>query len=129
MARRSSPEKRDKRVAEPAAEYVVGVVERVDRLVQGFGNNRVADLLGVSRSQPSRWRRRLETIGPKSQRAVLDLDYVLARLLRLYPKELADLWLTSYNHHLGARPVDVLQMEGARPVIDAIDAEEQGAYA
>ena len=45
-----------------------------------------------------------------------------ARLLEIYPHELAELWLESHNAHLGARPIDVLQLRGAAPVIEAIDA-------
>lgn len=65
-----------------------------------------------------------------NERRVLDLDYVMARLLRLFPREQADIWLESHNAHLGeARPIDVLKMRGVSSVIEAIDAEEQGAYA
>lgn len=110
-------------------EAVSAVAERVDRLVRTLGNNRVADLLGVSPSQPSRWRRGQEGIAPHNQRRVVDLDYVLARLLQLYPRAQAEIWLRSYNQHLGARPVDVLHLRGPALVIQALEAEEQGAYA
>lgn len=108
---------------------VVPIQTRLARLVKGLGNNRVADLISVSRSQPSRWRAGREGLGPESQRRVLDLDYVVARLLQIYPREQAEIWLTSHNAHLGARPVDVLRLRGAEPVIAAIDAEAEGAYA
>jgi hypothetical protein len=63
-----------------------------------------------------------------SKRRVLDLDYVMARLLRLFPKQQAEIWLESNNAHLGARPIDVLKLRGASSVVEALDAEEQGAY-
>lgn len=102
---------------------------KVGRLVEELGNNRVADLLSVSRSQPSRWRSRAEGITPENQRGIVDLEYALTRLHQLYPPELATTWLTSHNAHLGARPVDVLRTRGALPVVAAIDAEAEGAYA
>jgi hypothetical protein len=115
--------------ATPDQASVVPLRDRLEGLVEGLGNNRVAELLEVSRSQPSRWRRQQEGIGPENQRRVLDLDYVMSRLLQLYPKEQAHIWLQSHNSHLGARPLDVLRSRGAGPVVDAIDAEAEGAYA
>ena len=103
--------------------------ERLARLVGDFGNNRIASLLDVSPSQPSRWRRGQERMSADSQRRLLDLDYVMARLLQLYPREQAEIWLGSHNAHLGARPVDVLRLQGAGPVVAAVDAEAEGAYA
>lgn len=125
---RPSAQRRAVRVAESgSAEWHLG--ERLDRLVEALGSNRIADLLGVSPSQPSRWRAGRERMSPASQRRLLDLDYVLARLLQLFTRQQAEIWLTSHNAHLGARPVDVLRLQGAGPVIAAADAEAEGAYA
>lgn len=107
----------------------IGLARRLDAVVQRLGNNQTAEVIGVSRSQPSRWRSGAEGIGPENQRRILDLDYVLARLSRLFPPEQAHIWLESQNAHLGARPIDVLKLRGPEAVIAAIDAEEQGAYA
>ena len=116
------------RVSEPgAAGLLLG--QRLHRLIANFGNNRVASLLGVSPSQPSRWQKGEERISAENQRSLLDLDYVMARLLQLFPQEQAEIWLTSHNAHLGARPVDVLRLRGAAGVVQAIDAEAQDAYA
>lgn len=50
-------------------------------------------------------------------------------LLELHPDQ-AGVWLTSPNPHLaGARPIDVLKLRGAAPVLDAIDALAVGASA
>jgi len=90
----------------------------------------VAELLGVNRSQPSRWRTGKEGLAPENRRAVLDLDYVVARLHESWTPEVAALWLRGSNAHLGgAVPLDVLRLRGAADVIRAIDAEDQGAYA
>ena len=103
--------------------------EKLHRLIADFGNNRVASLLGVSPSQPSRWQKGEERISAENQRGLLDLDYVTARRLQLFPREQAEIWLTSHNAHLGARPIDVLRLRGAATVVHAIDAEAQDAYA
>ncbi|MGQ0464768.1 MAG: antitoxin Xre/MbcA/ParS toxin-binding domain-containing protein [Sporichthyaceae bacterium] len=102
----------------------------VARVVQALGNNVVAELLGVSRSQPSRWRSGKERLSPENRRRISDLDHVLDRLLaELHPEE-AGLWLCGNNAHLGgARPIDVLTLRGAGPVLSAIDALGQGAFA
>ena len=125
---RPTASKRATRLAEPrAADWQLG--DRLDRLVATLGSNRVAEILDVSPSQPSRWRRGIERMSPASQRRVLDLDYVMARVLQLFPREQAEIWLSSHNAHLGARPIDVLRLRGAGPVIAAADAEAEGAYA
>ncbi len=106
------------------------VKRRLTWLTAVLGNNKVADLLGVSRSQPSRWRTGAEGLAARNQRAVLDLDYVIVRLHQLWDAEVAAIWLESPNAHLGgATPVDVLRQRGTQDVISAIDAEAQGAYA
>lgn len=102
---------------------------RLQRLIDELGNNRVAKLLSVSASQPSRWRSGEEGMSAENQRKVIDLDYVFGRLEQLFTARQAEIWLTSFNAHLGARPVDVLRTRGAAPVIEAIDAEAQGAFA
>jgi uncharacterized protein (DUF2384 family) len=101
----------------------------VQRVVSALGSNTVADLLGVSRSQPSRWRNGQERISPTNRARLADLDHVLNRLLQVLWPEDAGAWLTAPNPHLGGRPVDVLALRGGAPVVEAIDALAQGAYA
>jgi len=126
-----------KRAAAPAAITVSSAAEAgyaasgsVGRVVEALGNNVVADLLGVARSQPSRWRSGQERPSPESRRRISDLDHVLDRLLlELHPDQ-AGLWLTGPNPHLGgARPIDVLELRGAAAVLPAIDALATGAFA
>ena len=106
------------------------VRRRLEWLISILGSNQVADLLSVNRSQPSRWRTGAEGLAARNQRAVLDLDYVIVRLHQLWVPEVAAIWLQSPNAHLGgAMPLDVLRQRGAGPVVQAIDAEAQGAYA
>ena len=117
-----------RRVSEPGQVELL-LAARLAQLIRDLGNNRVASLLDVSVSQPSRWKTGEERISAENQRRLLDLDYVMARLLQLYPREQAEIWLTSHNAHLGSRPVDVLRLRGAAAVVVAIDAEAEGAYA
>jgi hypothetical protein len=106
------------------------VRHRLEGLIGVLGNNRLAHVLGVSRSQPSRWRRGEEGLAEGNERAVLDLDYVIARLHQLWVPEVASIWLESPNAHLGgAVPLEVLRRRGTAEVIRAIDAEAEGAYA
>jgi hypothetical protein len=116
-------------VSASAAESYSGQAA-AQRIVEALGNNVTADLLGTSRSPPSRWRTGKEQPSADSRKRIADLDYVLDRLLlELHPDQVG-MWLTSANAHLGgARPVDVLQARGAVGVIPAIDALAAGAFA
>ena len=103
---------------------------RLAWLIGALGNNRLAELLGVSRSQPSRWKSGSERVAPRNQRALLDVDYIMARLYQIWTPDVAAIWLESPNPHLGgARPMEVLRQGGAAEVIAAIDAADEGAYA
>lgn len=114
----------------PTARSVFAGTAPVERVVAVLGNNLVADILGVARSQPSRWRSGQERMGPENRRRVSDLDHVLDRLLLELHPEQAGMWLTGANPHLGgARPIDVLALRGAAPVLVAIDALAVGAFA
>ena len=63
-------------------------------------------------------------------RRIVDLHDVLTRILRVFGREAAAMWLVGSEPLLrGARPIDVLFLEGAAPVIRAIDGVSQGAYA
>lgn len=105
--------------------------ERTEFLARTLGGiTVVARLLDVSASQPSRWQRGKEHPSHASAQRLLDLDHVVARLSLLWERTLIEAWLTSPNGHLGGRsPLDVLRVSGAHDVLDAIDAELQGAYA
>lgn len=116
--------RRPKTAAVPA-----DVRHRLDWLVAVLGNNRVAELLGVSRSQPSRWRAGKEGVAPENRRGVLDLDYVVSRLHQVWVPDVAAVWLSSSNPRLGGgTPIETLRQRGVADVIAALDAEAQGAY-
>ena len=103
---------------------------QVERLVKILGNNLLADIIGVSRSQPSMWKRNKESLSAESQRRISDLDHVMNRLLmELYPEQATE-WLLGSNPHLrNARPADLMVMRGPSSVLPAIDALATGSYA
>ena len=103
---------------------------RADQVVRVLGNRRAAAVLGVSESQPSRWRKAVEV--PSSQVApmLVDLDHIIARLQLIWDEDVISDWLEGANAFLdGARPIDVLRVNGSGPVLEAIEAEAAGAYA
>lgn len=105
------------------------VTPKLVNAIHALGNNTVADLLGVSRSQPGRWARGQEGISPGNEAAILELDFVLSWLLQTMNAEVAAIWLVSPNAHLsGARPVDAFRLAGHRRVVDAIQAYAEGDF-
>lgn len=58
------------------------------------------------------------------------LDEVLARARQVWGDDAAAAWMEGCNAHLGgARPIDVLTISGAEPVLRALDAEAGGGFA
>lgn len=94
-------------------------------LIDALGSGaEVARLLGVNRSQPSQWRSGKESPSPKIARQLLDLDYVMAKALQIWPATAALEWFHGSNDYLdGARPIDVLKLRGTAEVIKALDVE------
>lgn len=90
---------------------------------------RLAELLGVSPAQVSRWRRGQGIDLANAERLDL-LELVMASLLRIYPAEAAEAWLIGLNPHLGdRRPIDLIRAGRAREVIGALAAERGGSFA
>ena len=117
-------------VFKPSAVALADVSPLLTRVVEALGTNASARLLGADRAQVSRWTSGKEAIGSEMARRIVDLHDVLTRILRVYNRELAAMWLVGSEPLLGgARPIDVLAMEGAAPVVRAIDGIAQGAYA
>lgn len=103
---------------------------RVGFIADHLGARELSRLLGVSSGQPTRWRQGKEAPGPESAQAIVDLDYVLARLFQVWEIPVALDWLTTGNSFLdGARPLDVVLKRGPHEVVDALDAEAAGSFA
>lgn len=110
-----------------SAEYSSEAVTK--RVVGVLGNNTVAALLGVSKDRPSRWATGQDSPSPVNRLQLVDLDSLVGHLLAVFTPGQAVLWLEGQDPHLNARPIDVYRIDGAAPVIGAMKAFEQGAFA
>jgi uncharacterized protein (DUF2384 family) len=129
-ARRAWKPVADRIVLRPSADALADVRPLLARIIDALGTNAAARLLGADRAQVSRWMAGKEPVGAEMGRRVVDLHDVLTRILRVYRREAAAMWLVGSEPLLGgARPIDVLAMEGAAPVIRTIDGIAEGAYA
>jgi uncharacterized protein (DUF2384 family) len=108
----------------------VSTAEKISALSEDFhSQRRLAELLGVSPAQITRWRRG-QGIDEANARRVDLLELVMSSLLRLYSPDAAELWLHGANPHLaGRRPIDVIHAGQARELFDAIAQERAGSFA
>jgi hypothetical protein len=89
----------------------------------------LADLLGVSRSQVTRWLRGAG-IDPLNAEKVDLLEFVWSNVLRLYDREAALAWLSGVNPRLGdRRPIDLVRAGRAEELMRAIRAERSDSFA
>lgn len=97
---------------------------RTEFLIESLGSAaEVARLLGVGRSQPTQWRNGKESPGPNTAQQLVDLDYVVAKAVQIWPAKAALDWLNGANSYLdGARPIDVLKLRGTNEVVKALEA-------
>jgi transcriptional regulator with XRE-family HTH domain len=108
----------------------VSTAEKITALSEDFhSQRRLAELLGVSPAQVTRWRRG-QGIDEVNARRVDLLELAMSSLLRLYQPEAAELWLRGVNPHLGGRrPIDVIRAGHSRELLDAIAQERAGSFA
>ena len=108
----------------------VSTAEKVTRLSEDFhSQRRLADLLGVSPAQVTRWRRGEGIDEANAQRVDL-LELVMSSLLRLHSPDTAELWLHGLNPYLGGRrPIDFVRVGRAPELLDAIAQERAGSFA
>src|SRR4029077_15424819 len=89
----------------------------------------LADLLGVNRSQVTRW---LPGAGidPLNAEKIDLLELVWSNTARLYDGDAARSWLFGLNPHLGdRRPIDVIRTGRVEELMRAIRAERADAFA
>ena len=108
----------------------VNTAAKVQALSQDFrSQRRLAEMLGVSPAQVSRWQRG-QGIDPVNADRVDLLEHVMSGLLRVYAAEAAERWLVGLNPHLrDRRPIDLIRAGRSRELLDAIAAERTAAYA
>jgi uncharacterized protein (DUF2384 family) len=108
----------------------MATARKVEALRADFRSSaRLADMLGVSRSQVTRWLRGAG-IDPLNAERVDLLDLVWSALLRVYERETALSWLFGVNPRLGdRRPIDLVRAGRAEELMRAIRAERADSFA
>ena len=108
----------------------VATAAKVEALRADFRSAaQLADMLGVSRSQVTRWLRG-SGIDPLNAEKVDLLELVWSNLLRLYERDAALAWLFGVNPTLhDARPIDLIRAGHAEELMRAIRAERSDSFA
>jgi transcriptional regulator with XRE-family HTH domain len=108
----------------------VATAQKVEALRDDFRSAaQLAMLLGVSRSQVTRWLRG-SGIDPLNAEKVDLLELVWGNLLRLYEREAALAWLFGLNPLLGdRRPIDLIRAGRTEELMRAIRAERSDTFA
>ena len=108
----------------------VATAQKVEALRDDFRSAaQLAMMLGVSRSQVTRWLRG-SGIDPLNAEKVDLLELVWSNLLRLYEREAALAWLFGLNPVLGdRRPIDLIREGRTEELMRAIRAERSDSFA
>ena len=108
----------------------VATARKIEALRADFRSGaQLADLLGVSRSQITRWLRGAG-IDPLNAERVDLLELVWSSLLRVYDREAAVAWLFGINPRLGdRRPIDLVRAGRTEELMRAIRAERADSFA
>jgi transcriptional regulator with XRE-family HTH domain len=108
----------------------VALARKVEALRADFRSAaQLAEMLGVSRSQVTRWLRGAG-IDPLNAEKIDLLELVWSSVLRLYDKEAALAWLFGVNPLLGdRRPIDLIRAGRAEELMRAIRAERADSFA
>ena len=108
----------------------VATIHKIEVLRHDFRSAaRLADLLGVNRSQITRWLRGAG-IDPLNAEKIDLLEMVWSGLLRVYEREAALSWLFGVNPLLGdRRPIDLIRMGRTEDLMRAVRAERSDTFA
>ena len=108
----------------------VPAAAKAEALTADFrSQRRLADALGVSPAQVSRWTRG-QGIDPVNAEKLDLLELAMSFLLRLYEPETAERWLYGLNPHLyNRRPIDLIRAGGTQELLTALRQERAGSYA
>jgi transcriptional regulator with XRE-family HTH domain len=102
---------------------------KVEALSKDFrSQRRLADALGVSPAQVSRWRHGKGIDEDNADRLDL-LELTISMLRRMYEPETVEDWLLGLNPHLrNRRPIDVIRLGAVEDLLAAIRQERAGSY-
>jgi uncharacterized protein (DUF2384 family) len=102
----------------------------LERLIESFGSNGLARLIGVRTGTVTNWRSRRRAISPEYVQRILDLHDVMTRALQIMDPAVIPDWFEGREPFLDdARPIDVLALRGSAPLIAALRSIAAGAYA
>lgn len=102
----------------------------LDRLVRAFGQRALARFLDIGSGTIANWLTGKRGMSLPMIKRVIDLHDVLSRALQVYAPEVVTDWLLGNDPYLDhRRPIDVLVLHGAGPLIDALDAHATFGYA
>jgi transcriptional regulator with XRE-family HTH domain len=103
---------------------------KVEALSRDFrSQRRLADALGVSPAQVSRWKRG-QGIDPDNAERLDLLELAMSLLLREYEPPTAEKWLFGVNAFLRhRRPIDVIRQGRVEELLAAIRQERAESYA
>jgi uncharacterized protein (DUF2384 family) len=103
---------------------------KVEALSRDFrSQRRLADALGVSPAQVSRWKRG-QGIDPDNAERLDLLELVMSALLRMYQRETIEDWLFGLNPLLrNRRPIDVIRQGRVEELLAAIRQEQADSFA
>jgi uncharacterized protein (DUF2384 family) len=101
-----------------SADALADISPLLARVVEALGTNAAARMLGADRAQVSRWTAGTESIGSEMGGRIVDLHDVLTRILRVYGREAAAMWLVGSEPLLGgARPIVSFHMLQPQPTM------------
>ena len=108
----------------------VATARKIEALRDDFRSAaQLADLLGVNRSQVTRWLRGAG-IDPLNAEKVDLLELAWSSVLRVYERDAALAWLFGVNPRLGdRRPIDLVRAGKAEELMRAIRAERSDSFA
>jgi uncharacterized protein (DUF2384 family) len=103
---------------------------KVQALSRDFrSQRRLAEALGVSPAQVSRWKRG-QGIDPDNAERLDLLELVMSALLRMYQPQTAEAWLFGFNPLLrNRRPIDVVRAGRTEELLAAIRQEQAESFA
>ncbi|MBV9027108.1 MAG: hypothetical protein JO311_00700 [Candidatus Eremiobacteraeota bacterium] len=101
----------------------------LERLQRAFGQRAVSRLLDVGAGTVANWMSGKRSMSAPMIKRVIDLHDVFSRALQIYEPQVVVDWLLGNDRYLdGRRPIDVLVLEGAGPLVEALDGHASLGY-